>query len=110
MLGLVAGTASFAQTAANKTPEATVTITSDQRVKLIVGREAATATVSLTDADGHVLYEQNVNLRDGLRQYFNIGELDSGTYHVSISTGDGAVVKTFVIDEVPAQKTVAVRS
>lgn len=110
MLGLIAGTASFAQNTTDKTPATSVSITNDQRLKLIVGREEAVATVSLRDADGHVLYTQNVNLRDGLRQYFNIAELDKGTYQVAVAVGNETTVKTFVIDEQPAQKSIALRS
>lgn len=110
MLGLVAGTASFAQSVTDKTPATSVSVTNDQRVKLIVGREDATATVSLRDAAGHVLYLQKVNLRDGLRQYFNIAGLDNGTYQLAVSVGSENVVKTFVVDEQPAQKLVALQS
>lgn len=110
MLGLVAGTASFAQTATSKTPETSVSITTDQKVKLIVAREEATATVTLRDADGHVLYSENINLHDGLRQPFNVAGLANGTYQLAVATGNDTVVKTFVIEEQPAQKLVAIRS
>ncbi len=109
MLSLVAGTASFAQSNSNPVPAATVAITSDQKVKLIVGRENALANVVLRDALGHTLYSENVNLKNGLRQYFNILELALGTYQVEVSIGKESVVKTFVVDEQPAQKLVAIR-
>lgn len=110
MLGLVAGTASFAQTTTPKTPETSVSITTDQKVKLIVAREEATAAVTLRDADGHVLYRETVNLRDGLYQQFDITELVSRTYQLAVAIGKDTVVKTFVVDEQPAQKLVAIRS
>lgn len=110
MLGLVAGTASFAQTTNSKTPETSVTITANQRVKLIVARENATAAITLRDTDGHVLYRENVDLRNGLRQQFNITQLANGTYQLAVAVGSDTVVETFVVDEQPAQKVVAIRS
>ena len=110
MLGLVAGTASFAQTTNSKTPEASVTITADQKVKLIMARENATAAITLRDTDGHVLYRENVDLRNGLRQQFNIAQLANGTYQLAVAVGDDTVIKTFVVGEQPAQKLVAIRS
>lgn len=109
MLGLVAGTASFAQTTPSKTPETSVSITTDQKVKLIVAREEATAAVTLRDADGHVLYRETVDLRNGLYQHFNIAQLVNGTYQLAVAIGKDTVVKTFVVDEQPAQKLVAIR-
>lgn len=110
MLGLVAGTASFAQTTTPQPLATSVLITSDQRVKLTVGREEALATVTLLDADNHVLYAQNVDLHQGLRQYFNIAQLDNGTYRLAVAVGKQTTVKTFIVDEQPAQKIIAFRS
>ena len=110
MLGLVAGTASFARTTISKTPETSVSITADQKIKLVVARDEATAAVTLRDAEGHVLYRENVDLRSGLRQQFNIAELANGTYQIAVAVGQDTVVKTFVVGEQPAQKLVAIRS
>ena len=110
MLGLVAGTASFAQTTEPKTPATSVSITSDQKLKLVVGHEDANATITLRDAKGHVLYSSNVNLRDGLAQKFDLTQLDNGAYQVAVAVGTDVIIKTFVIDDQPAQKLVAFRS
>ncbi|MGF7216303.1 cell division protein YceG involved in septum cleavage [Spirosoma lacussanchae] len=110
MLGLVAGTASFAQTTADKAPVTYVSVTTDKKIQLVVGREEATATVSLRDEQGRILYAQNVNLRDGLHQYFNIAELANGTYQLAVRVGKEQIVKTFVVGEQPAQKVVAFES
>ncbi len=110
MLGLVAGTASFAQTTSSKTPATSISITTDQKVKLIVGRDEATAAITLRDGDGHVLYSENVDLRNGLYQQFNIAQLANGTYQIAVAIGKDTLVKTFVVDEQPAQKLVAIRS
>ncbi len=110
MLGLVASTASFAQTTIDKTPAATVSVTTDNKVKLIVAPEEAIATITLRDADGHVLYVSNQNLRDGVRQYFNIAQLAYGIYQLSISVGKESMVKTFEVKEIPSQQVVTLAS
>ncbi len=110
MLGLVAGTASFAQTTGSKTPATSVSITADQKLKLIVARENASALVTLRDTEGHILYSSTVDLRDGLSQKFNLSELGIGSYQLAVSVGNEVVVKSFVIDDQPAQKIVALRS
>ncbi|MDB5242575.1 MAG: hypothetical protein JWP57_3200 [Spirosoma sp.] len=110
MLGLVAGTASFAQTNNTKTPETSVSVTTDQKVKLVVAREEVTAAVTLRDAEGHLLYTENVDLHNGLRKYFNIAGLDNGVYQLVVAVGKDSVVKTFVVGEQPVQRLVAIRS
>ena len=110
MLGLVAGTASFAQTTDDKTLQTRVSITNDQKVKLIVGRDQGMAQISLRDADNHVLYTKKVDLSDGLRQYFNIAQLENGAYQLEVAVGNENVIRTFVIGEQPAQKVVTVNS
>ena len=110
MLGLVAGTASFAQTTDSNAPAAAVTITSDQKLKLVVGRDEATATISLRDNEGHTLYTENVSLHNGVRQNFDVATLAGGAYQLSVAVGKNTVVKTFVIETQPAQKFVALRS
>lgn len=110
LLGLAAGTASFAQTTGSQTPETSISVTNDQKLKLIVARQPATAAVTLRDADGHVLYSEQISLRNGLLQQFNIAGLTNRTYRLIVAIGSDAVVKTFVIDEQPAQKLVAIRS
>lgn len=110
MLGLVASTASFAQTTIDKTPAATVSVTSDNKVKLIVAREEATATVTLRDSDGHVLYMRNEDLRDGISQNFDVAQLTYGVYQLSISVGKESIVKTFELKEIPSQQVVTLPS
>lgn len=110
MLGLVAGTASFAQTT-SPAPVANVILTSaSEKLKLFVAPEAATATVNLMDAEGHVLYTHKVDLQKGFRQDFNIAGLEPGTYQIAVRTGSQAVIRTFVIDDVPAQKQIILQA
>jgi len=68
MLGLVAGTASFAQqtpvqTPTTDTPQTRLVITPDQKIKLFVQPLATSGQLSLLDAQGHVLYGANVSLK-----------------------------------------------
>lgn len=110
MLGLAAGTASFAQTTSSQTPETSVSVTNDQKLELIVARQQATAAVTLRDADGHVLYRETISLHNGLRQQFNIAEMVNGTYQLAVVVGNDTVIKTVVVNEQPAQKLAAIRS
>lgn len=110
MLGLVAGTASFAQTTETKTLVTSVSITNDQKLKLVIGRENSTAVVTLRDPQGHVLYRSSVNLREGLLQKFDLNQLDKGLYQLAVTVGDDVITKAFVIDDQPAQKIIAFRS
>lgn len=110
MLGLIVSTASFAQMTIDKTPAATVLLTSDNKVKLMVAREEATATITLRDSDGHILYVDKQNLQNGLRQYFNVSQLAYGVYQLSISVGKESIVKTFEVKELPSQQVVTLAS
>jgi hypothetical protein len=108
MLGLVAGTASFAQqtpsqTPASDTPQTNLAITPDQKIKLLVQPLAANGQLSLLDAQGHVLYGANVSLKKGLGQKFDITGLPVGTYRLLIKANDETVTKTFVVQPVPEQ-------
>ena len=110
MLGLIVSTASFAQTTIDKTLAATVSLTSDNKVKLMVAREEATATITLRDSNGNVLYVDKQNLQNGLRQYFNLSQLAHGVYQLSISVGKESIVKTFEVKELPSQQVVTLAS
>jgi hypothetical protein len=71
MLGLVAGTASFApksiaQTIDTPTPLARVVMTDNQKIKLFVQPILAEGEVAITDASGHSLYTSTMNLKKGL--------------------------------------------
>ena len=110
MLGLIVSTASFAQTTIDKTLAATVSLTTDNKVKLMVAREEATAIITLRDSGGNVLYVDKQNLQNGLRQYFNVSQLAYGVYQLSISVGKESIVKTFEVKELPSQQVVTLAS
>ncbi|MBN8825876.1 MULTISPECIES: T9SS C-terminal target domain-containing protein [unclassified Spirosoma] len=110
MLGLVAGTASFATTTANENPVAAITLTADNKVKLVIAPEDAKATIALQDREGHLLYTSSVDLRQGVKQKFNINELSVGTYQIAVKVGEQSTIKTFVIQERPAETFVMLES
>lgn len=109
ILGLVAGTASFAQVADSTTPSTNLYMTADNKLKLIVGPETAKATIILRDMDGHVLYRNNaVDLQKGISQKFSLDDLTTGTYQVAVTVGKHSTVRTFEVGVVPAQKVVKI--
>lgn len=108
MLGLVAGTASFAQqapvsTPATDTPQTRLVITPDQKIKLFVQPLATNGQLALLDAQGRVLYGANVSLKNGIGQQFDITGLPVGTYRLLVKTNNETVTKTFVVQPVPNQ-------
>lgn len=108
MLGLVAGTASFAQqtpsqTPISDTPQTHLIITPDQKIKLLVQPLNTKGQLSLLDAQGHVLYGANVSLQKGFGQQFDITGLPVGTYRLLIKVNNETTTKTFVVQPVPEQ-------
>ncbi len=108
MLGLVAGTASFAQqtpsqTPATNTPQTHLVITPDQKIKFFVQPTPGLGTLTLLDAQSHVLYGANMSLQKGIGQQFDISGLPVGTYRLLMKLGNETVTKTFVIQPVPNQ-------
>ncbi|UFH51943.1 hypothetical protein [Spirosoma sp. KNUC1025] len=110
MLGLAAGTASFAASAPQNTPSATLVVTADQRLKLTIGPEEGKAVVILRDLAGHTLYSNQVDLLQGFNQKFNISELPTGTYEIAITVGKQSTVKSFEVGVQPAQTVVKIAS
>ena len=115
MLGLVAGTASFAQQSyspiiVSGEPQVHVMATNNQKVRLIVQPEAARGRVNFLDEQGHSLYTENVALHKGVVQQFDIAQLATGKYSLTITTPTGSVTKTFVIQTVPQETFVVLES
>lgn len=115
MLGLVAGTASFApkasaQTIDTPTPQARVVMTADQKIKLIVQPLLADGKVAITDASGHSLYTSTMNLKKGLGLQFDVSALSAGTYQMTLKTGSEVVTKTFVVQVVPYESFVVLNA
>ena len=110
MLGLVAGTASFANSTTPAAPSANLAVTTDHKLNLTIAPEEAKAVVILRDFDGHTLYRSQVNLQHGFNQKFNLTELPTGTYQIAITVGQQSTVKTFEVGVQPAQKVISIGS
>ena len=108
MLGLAAGTASFANPTTPTAPTANLAITTDQKLNLTISPEEASAMVVLRDLDGHVLYRNQVNLLQGFNQKFNISELPLGTYQIAVTVGKQSTIKTFEVGVQPSQTVVKI--
>ena len=79
-VGLVANSASFAAANEPIKPLATAYLIGNEKVKLVVAPQEVWATLAFQDEQGHVLYSSNVNLRDGLKQNFDVSGLEKGVY------------------------------
>ena len=115
MLGLVAGTASFAQesnsqTFASTEPLVYMSTTTNQKVRLIVQPEASKGKIALLDEMGHALYTETVALNEGIIQQFDIAQLTSGTYRLKVTTPTSTVTKTFIIQPVSQERQVVLES
>lgn len=115
MLGLVAGTASFApksiaQTTDTPTPQARVVMTTDQKIKLFVQPVKAEGEVAITDASGHSLYTSTMNLKKGLGIQFDVSGLSTGTYQMTVKTGNEVVTRTFVVQPAPQESFVVLKA
>ncbi|WP_420148000.1 T9SS C-terminal target domain-containing protein [Spirosoma sp.] len=109
VLGLVASSASFAETNEPNKPAATASLIGNDKVKLVVAPEKATATIALNDEVGHTLYSSNVDLRDGFQQKFDISNLEKGVYKLSVSVGKERLVKSFTVTTVPSHQAVTLQ-
>ncbi len=109
VLGLVAGSASFANTTETNQPSATASIISKDKVKLVVAPMDAKARIDLLDDFGHVLYTSKLNLGGGFLQIFDISNLQKGVYKLAVSVGKQRTVKTFDITEIPSQPVVKIQ-
>ena len=109
VLGLAASSASFALPTEPIKPVATASLVGTNKVKLDVAPENATATVSLRDERGHVLYASTVDLTNGVHQNFDVSNLDNGVYRLSVSVGNQQTVNSFTLVEVPSRQVVTLQ-
>ena len=110
VLGLAASSASFATANEPNKPLSTASLIGNDKVKLVVAPQEATARVALQDEQGHVLYASNVDLHDGLRQKFDVSGLEKGVYKLSIAIGKERTVQSFTVTEVPGHPLIALQS
>ncbi len=105
MLGLVTSAASFAKPSI---PQATaaharVVMTTDQKIILFVQPFHTKGQLAIHDASGQAVYTSTVFLRKGLRQQFDCSNLGIGTYRLTLTTGNEAITRTFVMQANPNQ-------
>ena len=110
MLGVVAGTASFANNTTPNAPATKLVVTTDHKLNLTIASQEAKAVVILRDDNGHILYRDQVNLQQGYHQKFNLNELPTGSYQIAVTVGEKSTVKTFEVGLQPAQKFIKIGS
>ena len=106
MLGLIAGSASFANTNDNTKLSAKTSVVENEKVRLVIAPMNAKAKLELTDSEGHLLYSSSVNLSHGIKQVFDVSHLENGLYQLSLSTGNEHTVKTIDITEMTSQQLI----
>lgn len=106
VLGLVACSASFANTNDSNKPLANASVINNDKVKLMIAPMKAKARLDLTDNQGHVIYTRNLNLGHGIQQIFDISQLEKGLYQFSVSVGEERTVKSFDVTETTRQQSI----
>ncbi|MFD2934697.1 T9SS C-terminal target domain-containing protein [Spirosoma flavum] len=103
MLGLVASAASFANPTTPQTVAAQthVVMTPEHKIKLFVQPLQTKGQLAILDASGQAIYNQNVALQKGLSQQFDISNLGTGTFRLTLVTGAETLTKTFVLQANP---------
>lgn len=76
-------------------------MTTDQKIKFYVQPVQAKGEVQILDAKGQAVYNETVSLQKGLRQQFDFSNLSTGTYRLTLTTGQETVTKTFVVQADP---------
>ncbi len=114
MLSLVASTVSFAnvngtspQTSAAQTR---LVMTPEHKINLFVQPLAAKGQLAIWDANGQVVYTQNVALQKGFSQQFDIARLGTGTYQLTLKTNGQTTTRTFVVAQGPNSSFVVQKS
>lgn len=108
MLGLVASTASFAHTSPTQ-PAAQPTrlvMTPEHKIKFYAQPQPTKGKLIIWDANGYSVYSTVVNLQNGLRQQFDVSNLSTGTYHMTLVTDNATLTKTFVMQANPNESFV----
>ena len=103
LVGLVAGTASFANSSTVEPSVSTtrLVMTTGQKVKLYVQPLQTKGQVEILDVTGQPLYNETVSLQKGLSQQFDVSNLSVGTYRLTLTAGNETVTKTFVVQADP---------
>ena len=113
MLGLVASTASFANSSAT-VPSTTYSVVSsthlvmtpERKIKLYVQPLQTKGQLAIWDANGQPVYTQNVALQKGFSQQFDVSSLGIGTYRLTLTAGTETCTRTFVVQANPNESFV----
>ena len=103
MLGLVASTASFANpsTAQPSTDGTRLVMTHEHKIKLYIPAIKTKGQLAILDASGQTVYTSTVALQKGLSQQFDLSNLGTGTYRLTLKTDAETLTKTFVVQADP---------
>ena len=108
MLGLVASTASFANTTNPQTAatQSRLVMTTQNKLKLYVAPSQTKGQLAIEDAAGHAIYKTNLGFEKGISQQFDFSGLGTGTYRLTLKTGEQTQVRTFVVQANPNESFV----
>ena len=108
MLGLVASTASFAKPSIpqTETAQSRLVMTAQNKLKLYVAPSPTKGQLAIEDAAGHAIYRTNLGFEKGLSQQFDFSGLGTGTYRLTLKTGQQTQVRTFVVQANPNESFV----
>ncbi|GAB4044229.1 T9SS type A sorting domain-containing protein [Spirosoma jeollabukense] len=103
ILGLAAGTASFANPSTPQTAAAQphLVMTPEHKIRLYVQPRQAKAQLAIWNTNGQAVYTQQVALQKGLSQQFDFSNLGTGTYRLTLTTGNETLTRTFVVQADP---------
>lgn len=112
MLGLVASTASFANQSTTQpaASETRLVMTAEHKIKLYVQPIQTKGQLAIVDANGQSVYSTTVALQKGLSQQFDFSRLGTGTYRLTLTTGNETLTKTFVVQANPNESFVVQES
>ena len=103
MMGLVASTASFATPSTPQTTAAQtrLVMTPEHKIKLYVQPLQTKGQLAILDGSGQSVYSSNVALQKGLSQQFDISNLGTGTFRLTLKTDNATITRTFVVQANP---------
>ncbi|MDB5241529.1 MAG: hypothetical protein JWP57_2154 [Spirosoma sp.] len=112
MLGLVASSASFANTSTpqNTAAQTRLVMTNGHKIKLYIQPLQTKGQLAIQDANGQDVYNKTVALQNGLSQQFDFSNLSTGTYRLTLTTGNQTVTRTFVVQANPNESFVVQQS
>ncbi|GAB3920157.1 T9SS type A sorting domain-containing protein [Larkinella terrae] len=106
MLGLLAGTVSFAHQPLTSTTPARLVMNTENKIRLYVQPLQSKGQLAIWDANGRPVYFSTVALQKGLSRQFDFSSLSAGTYRLTLQTNAETVTKRFVVQANPNESFV----